>query len=216
MGTFHERGDPYGSRCDPNAHPDSQNNLLAYYLPIILGSIGFHDLLQVQGIQAGQFAFLFFVSLLGAQLVERIGRKKLLLGGCAFAIVMFSIFCALTVCLSVPLLREDTALIDLRRRLHRRTVKALPTQLCPSCSSSPAVLSSGSSLCLSFVSTSPQLIFPVHPTGFRTDHRVSDLPEILPYHLRSKGMAIYTLVTNAGALYNALGRFSLPSLSRSS
>ena len=34
------------------------------------------------------------------------------------------------------------------------------------------------------------------------------MPEILPFNLRTTGMAIYTVSTNLGAVYNGLGKLS--------
>ncbi|CAD6576391.1 MAG: hypothetical protein CYPHOPRED_005987 [Cyphobasidiales sp. Tagirdzhanova-0007] len=117
----------------------------------------------IEGIQAGQFAFLFVVSMIGAQLVDRIGRRRLLLGGCTIAIVMFAIFTALTATF-------------VKSMNHQVALAAVP-------------------ILFLFAGSFVIWLFPL-PFLY--------LPEILPYNLRTKGMAIYTVVTNAGALFNAL------------
>ena len=75
----------------------SGQNLLAYYLPVILVGLGFSSAISIQGIIAGNYAMLFLASFAGSQVIERVGRKKLLMFSLFSTAVAFTIFTALTV-----------------------------------------------------------------------------------------------------------------------
>lgn len=141
----------------------SGNNLLAYYLPVILVSIGFTDSLKIQGLLAGNSAWALVVSLIGGQLLERLGRRKLLLYGSVLTVLMFAGFTG-------------------------STAGFVESGSAPAGKLAIAFLFFfGGSFVL---------------WGFPLPYTY--VPEILPFHLRGKGLAIYQIVTNGGALYNSL------------
>ena len=55
------------------------NGALTYYLPGVLGTIGITDDITQANINLGYACFQFFFALCGAALVERVGRRKLML-----------------------------------------------------------------------------------------------------------------------------------------
>ncbi|EIW73027.1 hypothetical protein TREMEDRAFT_25510, partial [Tremella mesenterica DSM 1558] len=141
----------------------SGNNLLAYYTPVILVSIGFTSSLKIQAILAGNSAWGLLCALTGAQLLERLGRRTLLLWGSVATIVSFAIFTGTTAGFVV----------------------------------SGNLGAANGALAFLFIFAGCFIIW-----GFPLPYTY--VPEILPYQLRVKGMAIYGITTNAGALYNSL------------
>lgn len=141
----------------------SGQNLLAYYLPVILVGLGFHTAVSIQGIIAGNFAVLFLASFAGSQVIEKVGRKKLLMFSLLSTAIAFTIFTGLTAGYVNTMSRSIS-------------ISVVPF----------VYIVAGSIVCGTY------------PVGF------AYMPEILPFHLRSQGMAIFTVITNLGALYNAL------------
>jgi hypothetical protein len=67
------------------------------YLPKILALVGMTAALPVEGINGGLSLYLLFVSLTMAQFVERLGRRRLLLGGFCGMIIFLALQTAFTV-----------------------------------------------------------------------------------------------------------------------
>ncbi|KAK3678239.1 hypothetical protein LTR37_021490 [Vermiconidia calcicola] len=61
----------------------SGNGALTYYLPAVLLTIGITDSIKQANVNLGYACFQFFFALAGAAFVERIGRRKLMLGSMA-------------------------------------------------------------------------------------------------------------------------------------
>jgi hypothetical protein len=74
-----------------------QNSLSVMYLPKILALVGMTAALPVEGINGGLSLYLLFVSLTMAQFVERLGRRRLLLGGFCGMILFLALQTAFTV-----------------------------------------------------------------------------------------------------------------------
>jgi MFS family permease len=69
------------------------NGALTYYLPAVLTTIGITDDVQQANVNLGYACFQFFFALCGAALVERVGRRKLMLfsmGACTGTWVVMS------------------------------------------------------------------------------------------------------------------------------
>lgn len=71
----------------------SGNGALTYYLPAVLTTIGITDGIKQANVNLGYACFQFFFALCGASLVDRVGRRKLMLGamaGCTLTWVAMS------------------------------------------------------------------------------------------------------------------------------
>lgn len=74
-----------------------QNGLFAYYLPKTLEIAGISSFVDIQLLSAGLTLWLLIVSVVAAQSVERLGRRKLLLYSMVGLIIFFALITALSV-----------------------------------------------------------------------------------------------------------------------
>lgn len=170
------------------------NGLVGYYLAPILNLIGVTKPLQQAGINAGMSMWTLCVSLTAAQFVERWGRRPLwLLGNCGI-LVAFVCVTGLSVS-SQSLLPVDYLLSKKRTnslRNHREvllihTARVLERLSSHSCFSSLVSTPCHGLFFLIYVSRGG-----TQGNSIRADFNShADLPEILPFVLRSKGMAIF-------------------------
>ncbi|RXK40425.1 hypothetical protein M231_02258 [Tremella mesenterica] len=138
------------------------NNLAAYYLVPILESAGITDFAKLQGISAGLSGAAWFTALAGAQVFERLGRRKTIFISFAGMIVFFS----LTTGLSAGYVNTGNVSIG---------IAVIPVLY----------------LFLLF------FVFAFNPVAYLY------LPEILPYQLRTKGMALFSVLSAGGQVFNA-------------
>ena len=162
------------------------------YLPQVLALSGINNDAQVQAIFGGLLIFLLFVSLGSAQLVEKVGRRPLVLWSGLFLVVFFTLVTALSVSPSLDL--SEWLLISTKGSFARSG--SVPVGL----SSIPFIYIALAFYCSAMV----PLPYLCEYQSLRCAHCI-DIPEITPYQLRSKGLAVFTILSALGQLYNSFG-----------
>jgi len=73
------------------------HDLIGYYLPKILELAGLTSFTKIQAFSSGFYAWLLVVGVIAAQLVERLGRRRLLMISLWGLVFTFAMFTALSV-----------------------------------------------------------------------------------------------------------------------
>ena len=76
---------------------ESQNTLLAYYTPILIKALGFDQPIQSQGILVGKYVLNFICAMTGGLIVERVGRRNLVLWGASSTLLGCTLFTIISV-----------------------------------------------------------------------------------------------------------------------